>query len=84
MPYYDYFCQHCEKQWEDFQTIANREIPTTQPCPQCGKENCVVQMMSVPAIGDPIQLGKRKTTTPFRERMAQIAKTHRTGNINVR
>ncbi len=33
MPYYDYECSKCEKQWESLHTIADRK---KERCPDCG------------------------------------------------
>ena len=38
MPTYDYKCNACEKIWEEFSLINDRDKPTENPCPECGEE----------------------------------------------
>jgi len=35
MPLYDYKCPHCEEEFEEFRSIAER---ATAPCPKCKKD----------------------------------------------
>ena len=37
MPTYNYECKKCEHLWEQYTSIADREKPTKEPCPKCGK-----------------------------------------------
>lgn len=41
MPVYDYQCKKCKHVFEKFSTIADREIPLSEPCPECKEENSV-------------------------------------------
>jgi putative FmdB family regulatory protein len=35
MPLYQYECGSCKEEFDKFISIANREVPTTEPCPKC-------------------------------------------------
>ena len=39
MPMYEYTCDSCNHNFEEYLSIDNRENPTKEPCPECGKEN---------------------------------------------
>jgi putative FmdB family regulatory protein len=43
MPNYNYECNKCKKLWEEVHTIAEREKPTTEPCPKCGAKGTVIK-----------------------------------------
>jgi len=43
MPNYGYECNKCEHYFEEVHSIADREKPTQEKCPSCGKSNCVVK-----------------------------------------
>jgi putative FmdB family regulatory protein len=48
MPTYDYKCNKCEHQWEDFYSMANMEQPITEPCPECKEEGHVIKCVTSP------------------------------------
>ncbi len=37
MPTYDYTCDQCEYEVEEFHTISKRNEPVGTVCPECGK-----------------------------------------------
>lgn len=39
---YTYICSGCNEQWDDRQLMADRDLPTSQPCPYCNSE-CTVK-----------------------------------------
>jgi len=41
MPIYTYTCSKCNESWDDIQSLAESDKPTTEPCPKCKAENCV-------------------------------------------
>ena len=43
MPMYDYKCNECSHLWEENLTMSNRDLPCSNPCPNCGKTDCVVK-----------------------------------------
>lgn len=47
---YDYHCQSCDTQWEQSVRLADRDLPTTQPCPHCGTEGAVVRCLAAPSV----------------------------------
>ena len=50
MPNYEYRCtaKKCATLWADIQTVANRDKPTLEPCPHCGKKNSVIRAFETP------------------------------------
>lgn len=48
MPTYDYQCNKCEHQWEDFYSMSNMEQPINEPCPECKEEGHVIKCVSKP------------------------------------
>jgi putative FmdB family regulatory protein len=50
MPSYDFICNKCQKKWELFLSIQNRENPTKERCPHCSAENCVEKDWSSTAL----------------------------------
>lgn len=69
MPNYEYECRLCAHQWDDIQTIANREKPCTEPCPHCGERGVQRGWSHSPTMG--ADAGK-KPPKHFRERMNQM------------
>jgi putative FmdB family regulatory protein len=69
MPNYEYLCRKCDHHWEDIQTIANRDTPTEQPCPQCGAAAVARGWDHAPTMG--VDAGV-KPSGAFRERMESM------------
>ncbi len=38
MPTYEYECDGCKFQFEEFHSMSNDEVPCKNPCPECGKQ----------------------------------------------
>jgi len=56
--------------------MANHTEPEGQPCPACGKEQSVKQMMNTFMMGDPIKMGHVRPDSGFTEVMDRIKKAH--------
>lgn len=41
MPSYDFICNKCNKKWEQFLSISNRDNPISEPCPHCSCKECI-------------------------------------------
>jgi len=84
MPYYDYICEKCGKDFEESVPIARREEPTKKPCPvsDCGGE--VRMRFAKPFIGDPWHFTGKKPDEGFRDRLKEIKSKHLHNTINVR
>ena len=52
MPIYDFKCEKCEHQFSEMKTIANRDEPLGEPCPECSESGCVVKEY----LGAPAQM----------------------------
>ena len=88
MPTYDYKCEKCEHEFEEFLTIARRNEPTETPCekqvhraaPICGGE---IKMKTVaPGIGDPLKMGLIKPDGQYVEKLKEIKKNHPLGTVS--
>lgn len=66
MPNYEYECRKCGHQWEDIQTIAERDTPTTLPCPQCEALEVARGWNHSPTMGAD---SARKPQGAFRDRL---------------
>lgn len=78
MPLYEYVCDGCHEVFDRFSSIADRNVPTDQPCPNCG-ESKVRQQLSTPPIADPVRLGRIKAPEGFRDVLRNVKKNnHRT------
>ena len=81
MPTYDYACSKCEHTFERILKILDRESPTKEACPNCGKGKSVSISIAAPSLVSPFRVdGLKKPPTQFRERMQQIKKTSGRGN----
>ena len=69
MPNYEYECSGCGHRWEDIQTIANRDKPTREPCPQCQAAAVGRGWNHAPTMGVD---GSVKPSGAFRERMESM------------
>lgn len=70
MPNYEYKCHACQHQWDDIQTIANRDKPLAEPCPGCQATNSVVRGWdSPPTMGVDGALKPAKSFTRRMEAM---------------
>lgn len=54
MPQYDYGCEGCGAEWEDFQLMKDAQLPLSQPCPQCSKLGSVKKYITKSTPVDPI------------------------------
>jgi len=43
MPSYNYECNKCGEVWEELHSMADKDKPTTLPCPHCKKKKCVIK-----------------------------------------
>ena len=73
MPLYEYQCSGCGATFDKFSSIADRNIPTEEPCPQCG-ENKVTQKIGVTPLADPVRLGRIKAPEGFRDVLRNVKK----------
>jgi len=46
---YDYYCDKCNKRWEEAHTIENRDYPVGKDCP-CGEGGKVKRGVSAPGL----------------------------------
>jgi putative FmdB family regulatory protein len=81
MPNYDYRCNECGHAWEQQLTIANRDVPTTEPCPECGKT--AVEKYLPSTSGLCYTLEGKKVPDTFKDVLRRMKKQHIRSHINV-
>lgn len=73
MPLYEYQCSSCGEIFDEFSSVADRNIPTENPCPICN-ENAVTQKIGATPIADPVRLGRIKAPEGFRDVLRNVKK----------
>ncbi len=84
MPYYEFECEKCSHKFEEFQTIANIDVPLKAGCPSCKKKGCVQRLISGADICDPVSVGVRKVPSGYNEVVRNIQKNHPLNTMEVR
>ena len=84
MPFYEYGCSECLHEFEEFKTIAEYDVPLSEPCPSCYKVGYIQRLISGAEICDPVSLGVRKVPKGYNEVIKNIKKNHPGNTIEVR
>ena len=88
MPLYDFECEKCSHTFEEFQTIAQMDIPLGKSCPSCNKKGHMIRIVRKGRIVDSVRLestkGRLRPTKDFQEIMTRIKKNHPGSSIEVR
>jgi putative FmdB family regulatory protein len=84
MPYYEFECEKCSHKFEDFQTIANIDVPLKASCPSCNKKGHIQRLISGADICDPVSLGVTKVPNGYNEVIRNIQKNHPLNTMEVR
>jgi putative FmdB family regulatory protein len=80
---YDYRCSSCEHTFEEILKMDDREKPTKEPCPECGAEGTVSQvLLSTPPLLDPFNAGRIKVDADFRNKLEGIKKVYKADGMN--
>lgn len=82
MPMYDYKCSACEHTFTEYNTIANRKMPTEQPCTRCKAHGTVEIQVGATAVVAGANYHS-KVPTDFRNLMTQMKAAHPRSNIDV-
>lgn len=83
MPAYTYHCNNCNHDFESILRIADRDLPTKEPCPSCKAEGQVHKtILGAPSVGDPVRLGIIKPDSGFKEVMQKIHAANPGSNLN--
>ena len=91
MPTYDYRCEKCGNEFEDFLPMAKRAEPTESPCeqivlgqiqasPNCGGE--VTQLITAPGFAYDT-IGAKKPDASFNDKLKEIKNAHYESNVNI-
>ena len=76
MPVYEYGCNECSHEFEEFKTMAEYDIPLSEPCPSCYKIGYIQRLISGAEICDPVSVGVRKVPKGYNEVVKNIKKQH--------
>jgi len=57
MPTYEYKCEGCARQWEEFRGVGTRDEPCRAPCVACGEWRVVRDWVTPPVTGVDAALG---------------------------
>jgi putative FmdB family regulatory protein len=80
MPIYEYGCSKCELVFERLLKMSEADIPLAEPCPECGSEGTVGQLMSTFALGDPIRMGVKRPDGGWGDVLKKVKSAHPKGN----
>lgn len=84
MPNYAFECHACGLFVEDVQLpIADRDYPTTQPCPQCGQSQSIERVIQAPYVGDAMRQGRTNFSSSWTDKLAEIKSKHRGSTIKI-
>ena len=72
MPFYDYKCKECGREFEQQQTIAARNVPRYSPCPECKSSGDIILMIGMPGMGDSVRLGVKRPQSDVIDKMKDI------------
>ena len=88
MPIYNFECESCSYDFEEFRTIAEMDIPLKEPCPNCKEKGKIIRLIGSPRAVDSVRLestkGRLRPTQEFTEVMTRIKKKHPASNFEVR
>lgn len=60
MPSYEFNCTKCNKIWDEFLNVSDREAPISKACPHCKKKKCVQKHW----MGTSLAISSDATLTP--------------------
>lgn len=84
IPFYDYKCRACGEYIEDILiSIANRDVPLSEPCPVCDATDCIERVPCAPNIGDAMRLGRTHLPSSWTDKLAQIKQKHHRSTMHV-
>ena len=88
MPIYNFECESCSYDFEEFRTIAEMDIPLKEPCPNCKEKGKIIRLIGSPRAVDSVRLestkGRLSPTQEFTEVMTRIKKKHPASNFEIR
>ena len=84
MPVYEYGCNECSHEFEEFKTMAEYDVPLSEPCPSCYKVGYISRLISGAEICDPVSVGVRKVPKGYNEVVKNIKKNYPGNTIEVR
>jgi len=84
MPAYDYICEICGLEFEEFLPISRREEPCSKSYCEDLEKKCAIKMkVSTPFIGDSHYQGLKKPDRSFNDKLKEIKKAHYGSNVKI-
>lgn len=80
MPTYNYLCNSCGEEFDRFNSIAERNVPTEEPCPSCGKET-VSMKIGAPGLNAEVGGSLKKAGSGWKDVLGKIKDTYKINNI---
>jgi putative FmdB family regulatory protein len=72
MPSYLFACKSCSHQFEKVSKIADRDIPVSEPCPECGKIEVTREFTPTPMSYGINGVGSLRVPQGFREVLQKV------------
>lgn len=74
MPLYEYHCKECDHEFTDVLKISERDKPVGEPCPSCGKTDCIEKIVSTARIVAGVGDFRARVPDVFKDRLREIKK----------
>lgn len=79
MPTYNYQCNKCSHEFNEFLKMDDRKKPECDPCPECGEGDITLKLGATKIVHEP---GSRlKVDDGWREVQSKIKETYKINNI---
>lgn len=84
MPMYTYVCRQCHATFVDvLLPIAQRLVPTQEPCPTCDTDASIELSVAAPALGDAFRLGRTHLPSAWTDKLSRMKDHHYNSTIHV-
>lgn len=82
--FFDYQCTSCGFLAEDiFIDTEDRDIPTQEPCPECGTDGTIQRLIGAPFLGDSVRQGRMNLPSTWTDKLSEMKSKHRHSTIKV-
>ena len=72
---YNYSCQQCDNNWDEVQFMNDRDLPLTEPCPNCNMKGFIKRNIGSLAINTSGYLTlQQRNGTNFNDLLCKIKK----------
>lgn len=81
MPTYTYRCKSCDTTFTKQKAMSARKEPEEQPCPACGLNGAVTQVITAPMLNAETGGSLKKAGDGWKEVLSKVKETHKINNI---